>query len=385
MKKNNKLHFLNFGLWVFIIFIIFVSIFHFTTDNNRPEYNQSLLNNKKGELEIHFIDVGQGDCILIKQGDSHSMIIDAGGNSKGTSVQKYLYDNGVTHLDYVIGTHPHEDHVGGLDVILYKFDVDIIIMPDYKLDTKTCDDVYNVINEKRYKVDNPDFGDTYAFGEASFTIIKDDSYDGDNPNNYSIGILLEYGNTSFLFCGDMEYESELNIVKSGYNLNADVLKANHHGSSTSSSKEFLAAVSPDDIVISCELDNSYGHPHESVLERIRAYGYNLYRTDLQGTIIAYSDGSEIKWNTEPTNNYEHGRYFPEDNLETENIVNDVYKYENEKIYPDEAYILNTNTLKIHNPECESVYNMSENNKKESNDSIEELENNGYSKCKICMY
>ena len=250
-----------------------------------------------GSLEIHYMDVGQGDATLIKC-DDMTLLIDAGENSQGTKVRSYLEKQGVERIDYVIGTHPDSDHIGGLDVVIYNFDCGTILMPDEKKDTKTYDDVIQTIKNKNYKITFPEVGKTYKFGEGEFTIIAPNK-DYDDVNSDSIGIILKYGETEFLFTGDAEEEAELDIVANGIDIHADVYKAGHHGSRTSSCDELLEAVKPKAVVVSCGEDNSYGHPHAAILNYCRMNNIPLYRTDMQGTIVVKSDGKNITWNMSP--------------------------------------------------------------------------------------
>ncbi len=257
-------------------------------------------------LEVHYLDIGQGDCTLIRNGD-HAMLIDAGNNNKGTAVQAYLESQGITHLDYVIGTHPDADHIGGLDVVIYKFDCDAVWMPDYEKDTKTYDEVIQAAKTKGYTIEHPLAGEEYTLGEATVTIVcpvKEDY--GSNANDYSIGVRIAFGETSFLFTGDAEEESETDMVESGEVLKADVLKAAHHGSRTANTEAFLEAVDPSCVVISCGEDNSYGHPHAEVLNRLREKGISIFRTDDQGTVVAVSDGQMITFNMSPSENWTPG-------------------------------------------------------------------------------
>ena len=205
---------------------------------------------------------------------------------------------GVEKLDYVIGTHPDSDHIGGLDVIIYKFQCDTIFMPDFVKDTKTYDDVIQTVKNKNYKITCPNVGDTYNLGEAEFTVIAPNDDYGD-ANNASIGIYLTYGGTSFLFTGDAEEEAEKGILANGINIDSDVYKAGHHGSRTSSCDELLEKVSPEYVVVSCGEDNSYGHPHAAILNYCISNNIPMYRTDTQGTIVAKSDGKNITWNMSP--------------------------------------------------------------------------------------
>lgn len=257
-------------------------------------------------LEVHYLDIGQGDCTLIRQG-GHAMLIDAGNNSKGTTVQAYLENQGIDHLDYVIGTHPDADHIGGLDVIIYKFDCGKVMMPDYSKDTRTYDDVIQAAKSKDYQITHPKAGEEYTLGEAEVTVVcpVKDSY-GSNANDYSIGVRVQFGENSFLFTGDAEEHSEEDMVSSGENLKADVYKAAHHGSRTANTEDFLKAVDPQYVVISCGEGNTYGHPHAEVLNRLREMGIQIFRTDDQGTIVAVSDGQTIVFNASPSDNWTPG-------------------------------------------------------------------------------
>lgn len=258
------------------------------------------------KLTVHFLDVGQGDCVLITCGE-HAMLIDAGDNSMGTTVELYLRKQNIKKLDYVIGTHPDADHIGGMDVIIYKFDCDTIILPDFEKNTATYRDVIDTINNKNYKITRPAAGKTYSLGQSEFTVISPVSDDyGDNANNYSVGIRLTYGDTSFLLAGDAEEEAEEDMLDSGQELKADVFKASHHGSRTSNTEEFLEAVNPEYAVISCGENNKYGHPHAQTLNTLRAMGIKVFRTDEQGAVIIKSDGKELTFNCSPSESWKAG-------------------------------------------------------------------------------
>lgn len=258
------------------------------------------------ELEIHFLDVNQGDCTIIKVGE-HAMIIDAGNNGYGTVVKAYLQSLEIEKLDYVIGTHPDADHIGGLDVVIYNFDCGMVFMPDCTKDTKTYDDVVQNCENKNYKITSPVAGTEYKLGEATFTIIAPLHYDyDDNYNDCSIAIRMEYGDNSFLFTGDCEEAAEADLLESGCELDADLFKLAHHGSRTANTEEFLKVVTPAYCVVSCGEGNSYGHPHAEVLNNLRSMGIKLYRTDEQGTIVAYSDGVNITFNMSPSETWQVG-------------------------------------------------------------------------------
>lgn len=258
-----------------------------------------------GQMQVHFIDVGQGDATLIAC-DGHYMLIDAGNNDKGTTVQSYLMSQGVEKLDYVIGTHPDADHIGGLDVVIYKFDCDTIIMPDVANDTRTYDDVVQSMKSKGYQTTYPVVGETYTLGGATFTIVAPNADYGNDMNDWSVGVLVQNGNNRFLFTGDAEEKAEEDILNNGIDISADVYAAAHHGSKTATSQAFLDKVSPTYVVISAGEGNKYGHPHAEVLNRLRAAGISVFRTDEQGTIVATSDGNDITWNCSPSESWKAG-------------------------------------------------------------------------------
>lgn len=336
-------------------------------------------------LEVHYIDIGQGDATLIKCG-THAMLIDAGNNNMGTTVQLYLKNQGVESLDYVIGTHPDADHIGGLDVIVYKYDCANVLLPDYEKDTKTYTELMDVIREKSYQITYPVPGIVYQLGEAEFTILAPISNDyGSNANDYSIALRLTHGENSFLFTGDAESESETEMLQSAEELSADVYKVAHHGSDSASTQAFLEAVSPKYAVISCGEGNSYGHPHAEVLNRLRQMGIEVFRTDEQGSITAVSDGKNITWNTSPSTTWQSGERTESDreDSQTEESLSSGQSVEKSTATPKSTYILNTNTKKFHTPTCKSVAQIQERNRQESNLGREELLELGYEPCKNC--
>lgn len=246
-----------------------------------------------GALAVHFIDVGQADSILITLKDA-AMLIDAGNNEDNQLVVDYIKEKGISTLDYVIATHSHEDHIGGMDAVIKTFDVKSVIMPRVESTTKTFEDVVEAILNKGLKVTPPVPGTKYLLGEAEFTIFAPNSEAYEDTNDYSVVVKLRYGSTSFLFTGDAGFESEEEMLEMGYDLRADVLKVGHHGSKYSTSMKFLQAVKPQIAVISVGKDNQYGHPATETLQRLRQAGVKIYRTDESGTIIATSDGNKIE-------------------------------------------------------------------------------------------
>lgn len=252
---------------------------------------------KDSALNVHFIDVGQGDSTLIES-NGHYMLIDAGENNQADTVIDYLREQNVSTLDYVIGTHPHSDHIGGLDKIIEAFDIGKVILPSKEHTTRTFEDLLDAIAGKGLKITKPAVGDIYEIGDASFQILAPNQDYGDDLNNWSVAVRLVYGDTSFVFTGDAETEAEADIITNGLMLQADVLKVGHHGSRTSSNDAFLDSVKPSYAVIECGADNSYGHPHKETMEKLEKRNILIYRTDTQGNIVASTDGTDITWITE---------------------------------------------------------------------------------------
>lgn len=334
------------------------------------------------ELQVHFIDVGQGDSTLILCG-GEAMLIDAGDNGKGTAIQLYLQKQGVEALTYVIGTHPDSDHIGGLDVILTKFDCGAVIMPQIASDTAAYRDVIGALTYRNYQITPPLAGDSYRLGEAVFTIVAPNGEYADD-NNSSVGIRLVHGNNSFLFTGDAETEAETDMLQSGIDIKADVLHTGHHGSASSSSRDFIDRVAPAYAVISCGRDNPYGHPHEQTLDTLREYDVQVFRTDEQGSIVAVSDGSSITWNREPSQTWSAGTRAESDTASPADTPAPLPGPDT--IIPGDSavtYVLNHNTHKFHEPGCSSVPDIKESNREDTSLSREEILEVGYVPCKIC--
>lgn len=248
-------------------------------------------------LKVHYIDVGQADSILVQQGDSN-MLIDAGNNADANTVVEYLKSQNVSKLDFLVLTHPHEDHIGGADAVIKDFDINTVYMPKVTTTTKTFKDVVLAMKNKDYKATAPNPGDTFKLGDADCTILSPINSEKGDLNTYSIVLKVQYGNNKFLFTGDAQASNEQDMINADYDLSADVLKVGHHGSHTSTSEDFLNAVNPQYAVISCGKGNDYGHPHKEVMERLQAKGIPVYRTDEAGSIICTSDGETITFNCE---------------------------------------------------------------------------------------
>lgn len=303
MKKKNfkKILYTVIALIIVIVSVVLKErLVTIDDESNENEFLQSVKKDTKmdGKLYLHFIDVGQADCIYITDGNN-SMLIDSGKNDTADIVTNYLKEQGVNILDYVIATHPHEDHIGGMDEVLNNFKVNKILMPNKVTTTKTFENLLIAIKNNGCEKITPSVGQTYNLGDANFTIIAPNSENYEELNNYSIVIKLKYGNNSFLFTGDAQNLSENEILNKGTNIKCDLLKVGHHGSSTSTDLKFLTAVEPKYAVISVGKNNKYNLPKKTVMDKLKRLGVTVYRTDESGTIIAISDGENITFNKSP--------------------------------------------------------------------------------------
>lgn len=255
----------------------------------------------ENEIEVHFIDVGQGDCIFIDSTEKN-MLIDCGEASESDVVTAYLNKLGVDRLDYVVATHPHSDHMGGMSDIITAYDVGEVIMPyldDSDIpDTNYFEKFLDACSAKGLYITDAEKGRRIPLGDAYAEIIAPCSDNYGNVNNYSIGIILDHGDNDFLFTGDAEALAEQEMLESGMLRQVRVYKAGHHGSDTSSSPEFIEAISPEIVVVMCGANNSYGHPHGSVMELLDEYADKIYRTDISGSIVFESNGYNLQIRTE---------------------------------------------------------------------------------------
>lgn len=362
MKINKKLYALLMGL--LLITLSACSSQANAEDKYLPEAkNDFIMTSLPGnsDMRVSYIDVGQGDSEFIELPNGETLLIDAGTNETGEKAVNYIKSLGYTSIDYVVGTHPHEDHIGGLDDVINAFDIGKIYMPKITADTKTFEDVLDAIDSKGLTINTAKSG--VSLVETDGLSVKmlapvSDSYK--NTNDYSAVVKIIYGDTSFLFMGDAEELSESQITD---DVSADVLKAGHHGSSTSTSETFLDSVCPSAAIISCGRDNSYGHPHKETIEKFNERGIKYYRTDELGTITAISDGKNITINSSDIN--------------SANSSSSQSSLENSK-----NYVINTNTKKIHLESCSSVKSMSDNNKSYT-DNYDKAIAEGYTPCGIC--
>lgn len=247
-------------------------------------------------FEVHYIDVGQGDCSLIIC-DGYTMLIDAGENGHETKVLDYLRLNNVEKLDYIIASHQHTDHIGGLPEVLDEIGTDNIIMPRLTKEQTPTNSTYKAfltsVQNSGAKVIASEVGASYNLGSATFEILGPVSNDVEDINSMSVIVKLTYGENTFLFTGDAEKDEEREVIATGADLDCDVLKVGHHGSGTSSCTDWLDAVTPEICVIQVGADNDYGHPHENIVERLMKYADEIYRNDLCGDIVITSDGNTL--------------------------------------------------------------------------------------------
>lgn len=312
-----------------------------------------------GSLEVHFIDVGQADAALVIC-DGHYMLIDGGNAEDSGLVYAYLEEHGAKHLDCMVATHAHEDHIGGLSGALNYASVDAALCPVSSYDSKVFQNMVKYLEKQGKSVTVPQPGDSFDLGSARVEILGPVQEYGD-ANNTSIVLRIDCGETSFLFTGDMETGAEADLLDSGADVRADVLKVGHHGSDTSTGYRFLREVMPKYAVISVGEGNKYGHPSEEVLSRFRDTGAQVYRTDMQGHIVAKSDGKTITFTT---------------GKEAETATNPTG---NSAL---QTYVGNAGSKKFHLPDCASVESIRKENRVELSSRAQAVAK-GYEPCGRC--
>ena len=314
-------------------------------------------------FEMHFIDVGQALSVLVEC-DGQFMLYDGGNVDDGSLVVSYLQKQGVEELQYVFCSHAHEDHVGGLAAALAYFPANHVYSPVTEASTKCFRDFVKYTQQQGLQVEVPAVGTTWPLGSASVTMLGPVAQYSDT-NDTSIVLRIDYGSTSFLLTGDMEKTAESDLVASGANLKADVLQVGHHGSSTSTGYAFLNAVLPEMGIISCGVDNKYGHPHEETLSILRDAGVDVYRTDLQGTVTIGSDGQNYTVGTE--------------HFAADSVLNPTDPAASSTA--QQAYIGNVNSKKFHLPTCP---NLPAEKNQILFSSYQEAVEAGYTPCSSCI-
>ncbi len=265
--------------------------------NTLGDNSQNINSSEDGNgFSIHFIDVGQGDCTLVMCNDM-VLLVDAGENGHETEVLNYLRSMKIDKLDYIIATHQHSDHIGGIPEVLEEYEADNIIMPRLTKEQTPTNSTYKAfltaLQNSDAKIISAKPGSKYRLGDAEFEILGPVTNDCEDINSMSAVTKITYGENTFLVTGDAEKDEELEIIENGSDLDCDVLRVGHHGSTTSSCKDFLDAVTPEICVVSCGANNDYGHPHDKVMNRIANYTDEVYRTDICGSIVMTSDGVNL--------------------------------------------------------------------------------------------
>ena len=328
-----------------------------------PSSAAAVVDTVEAPFEMHFIDVGQALSVLVEC-DGQYMLYDGGNVDDGSLVVSYLQSQGVEQLEYVFCSHAHEDHMGGLAAALAYFPAYHVYSPVTEASTKCFKDFVKYTQQQGLQVEVPAVGTTWPLGGATVTMVGPVAQYSDT-NDTSIVLRIEYGSTSFLLTGDMEKTAETDLVNSGVNLRADVLQVGHHGSSTSTGYLFLNSVLPEMAVISCGVNNKYGHPHEETLSILRDAGVDVYRTDLQGTITIGSDGQNYTVGTEHF--AEDAQLNPTDPAASSTA--------------QQAYIGNVNSKKFHLPSCS---NLPAEKNQILFSSYDEAVEAGYTPCSSCI-
>lgn len=340
---------------------------------------------QKELLTVTFLDVGQGDAAVLQCG-GQTMMIDGGKAKASSYIYSWLKKNQISYLDVMVATHTDADHIGGLSGALNYAKVGTAYCPVTSGTTKTFQSFVKYLKKQGKSITVPKAGDEFSLGGAQVRILgpTDPQAEG---NNSSIVLKVTFGDTSFLFTGDAEREEEQELLESGYDLESTVLKVGHHGSDTSTSYLFLRTVNPQYAVISVGADNTYGHPTEAVLSRLRDADVKTCRTDLQGTITAVSDGKKVTFQTERNADINTlGNAGPGQKDETgqkNKAVSNAGKAAASDSSAEKTYVLNTNTHKFHDPDCSSVSQMKEKNKRIVTESRDQIIADGYDPCGRC--
>lgn len=292
-KKINKI--LN---TIIILLLVLISLAYTKKElvDNKENTNEKAVSTLKtnSNLEVYYFDVGQADSILIRENDNN-ILIDAGNNEDGEKLVNYLKnDLNIEKFNMVVGTHPHEDHIGGLDNVIDSFDIDTILMPNATSTSKTFENVLDSIEKKDYKITVPKINEEFNYNNINIKVLYTGT-DEKDLNNTSIVLKLTYQNNKFLFMGDATSKVEKKLLNE--DIKSDVLKIGHHGSEYSTTKNFLDKVNPQYAIIEVGKNNTYKHPKEITLDKLNKKNIKIYRTDIDGTIKVASDGNNLKFET----------------------------------------------------------------------------------------
>lgn len=301
MKKKTK----NKIIALILLLVVYLyGIYTQPNTNNKNKENTStkerqteVINETSNNLKITYLDVGQADSILIEENNEY-MLIDAGNNEDGPYLVNYFKSLGIEKFEYVIGTHAHEDHIGGMDDIIKNFSIGTFYMPEVLTTTKTFEDILDALEEKQVAFNSPEIDKSFTFADTTIETLYIDNNSKD-LNDSSIVLRLKHVTNTFLFTGDASTKVEKKLLDK--NIQSDVLKLGHHGSSYSTSKAFLDKVNPTYAIISVGENNTYKHPQDEIIKRLENKNIKIYRTDESGSIVAESNGSIITFKNIKTN------------------------------------------------------------------------------------
>ena len=330
------------------------------SDELKPDKN-------KKNLTITMLDVGQGLCLLMES-DGEYAVYDGGGRDYSSYVVSYMTKHGIDKFKYMFTSHYDEDHINGLVGLMAKFDIDTVVRPDYERDTRIYESYMEHLMNSGAKNVFPEPGDTFYLGDATITVLAPDGYTSDDGNNNSVVVNVECGDFSCIITGDAEYDEEMWMLENEKCRDCDVYVVGHHGSSSSSEKKFIEAISPEYAFLSVGAGNSYGHPTEKTMDTLQACGVQIFRTDMQQEVTCRVTGDGYSFDKEPVNDYTAGVKESSDTSE----------------HPEaEYYILNIHSKKFHLPRCEYAKSISEKNREVSKLSRDELITNGFEPCGAC--
>lgn len=339
------------------------------TEKEQVQIADVPLETSQGCLTVTFLDVGQGNAVLLTQ-EGRYALIDGGGREKSSYLVAYLQKLGVEKLDYVIASHYDEDHVAGLVGVLNVFETETVLDPGYETDTKIYKSYTDMVKQNGCREEHPQLEAAYTFaGDVLIEVVTPKGYDYSEANDNSIGVRITKGKDTFLILGDASEDLEEEMIERGKAFPASVYLASHHGSKYASSKELLERVAPEAVVISCGAGNKYGHPAGETMERIREIKARLYRTDLQGEIEAVTSGTGVRFQQEACNDFTPGEAFSAVPQETEPASG-------------EYFVINPRNRKIHKKDCKYGEQIKE--KKYFAGTLREAKKQGYVPCRSCL-